>query len=501
MLRRKALAVALLVIVALLGLWWGTHVWYRNTLFAELRGDVLAELYPYGNALTIDLRRRFDLINGFGAWVSTASSLAEIDEKFALFARQLSESIAGVGNLSIALDGVTRLVYPRAGNEASLGRNLFDDPRAEVRQDALRALQSRKIVISGPYELTAGGLGAVARLAVFHQEKFWGLVNVALKLPPIFAEAGITSQKNLKLALRDGRGRLFFGAPAVFDSNPIIHRVDLPDGFWELAAIPIAGWSAAIRRDLAIFDLGVLASALFLSVITYLLVFRDARLALRVAEGTRELSSALQHRTTVEAELRATQARYKTLVEVNPDAMLVNFNRKIVYANNAAARLLGAAAPEDLLGRAPFDLFSEDRRAELAERYERAVKTGQPNPPTVLRLVRLDGSIGYAEGASAPLAWDGGTAVQVILRDVSEQRRAEAWVRSLIDTTQDALVSMGESSWSTQRLSESSATAPKKSSVRKSTCSCPSPTPRSMMATSNGMNGPATHMPLAVFAR
>jgi two-component system, LuxR family, sensor kinase FixL len=440
--RRKALAVSLLVLVALLGLWLGAHVWYRNTLRTELRGDVLAELDPYGNALLIDLRRRFDLINGFGAWVSTASSLAEIDEKFAPFARQLSESIAGVGNLSIAPDGVTRLVYPRAGNEASLGRNLFDDPRAEVRHDALRALQSRKIVISGPYELTAGGLGAVARLAIFHQDKFLGLVNVALKLPPIFAEAGITSQKNLQLALRDGRGRVFFGAPIVFDSNPIIHRVDLPDGFWELAAIPIAGWSAAIRRDLAIFDLGVLASALFLSAITYLLAFRDARLALRVAEGTRELSSELQHRTTVEAELRATQSRYQTLVEVNPDAMLVNFNKKIVYANQAAARLLGAAAPEDILGRAPLDLFPEERRAELEERYERAVKTGQPNPPTVLHLVHLDGSIGYAECVSAPLNWDGGTAVQVILRDVSEQRRAEAWVRSLIDTTQDALVSI-----------------------------------------------------------
>ena len=60
----------LLVFVALLGLWWGVHVWYRNTLLIELRGDVLAELDPYGNALTIDLRRRFDLIYGFGAWVS-----------------------------------------------------------------------------------------------------------------------------------------------------------------------------------------------------------------------------------------------------------------------------------------------------------------------------------------------------------------------------------------------------------------------------------------------
>ena len=56
--------------------------------------------------------------------------------------------------------------------------------------------------------------------------------------------------------------------------------------------------------------------------------------------------------------------------------------------------------------------------------------------------MRLDGSFVYAETVAAPLAWDGGTAVQVIMRDVTEQRRAEAWVRSLIETTQDAVVSI-----------------------------------------------------------
>ena len=170
--------------------------------------------------------------------------------------------------------------------------------------------------------------------------------------------------------------------------------------------------------------------------------FRDARLALRVAEGTRELSTELQHRTTVEAELRAAQSRYQTLVEVNPDAVLVNFNKKIVYANNAAARLLGAASPEDLLGCSPFEFVDPERKAEVEQRYERAMASGQPNPPSIQRRLRLDGSIVYAETVAAPLAWDDGTAVQVIMRDVTEQRRAEAWVRSLIDTTQDAVVSI-----------------------------------------------------------
>ena len=56
--------------------------------------------------------------------------------------------------------------------------------------------------------------------------------------------------------------------------------------------------------------------------------------------------------------------------------------------------------------------------------------------------MRFDGSFVYVETVAAPLAWDDGTAVQVIMRDVTEQRRAEAWVRSLIETTQDAVISI-----------------------------------------------------------
>ena len=280
------------------------------------------------------------------------------------------------------------------------------------------------------------------RLAFDRGDVFWGLVNLNLDLPPILAESGIASQRNLRVALRDSAGRTLFGEKATFDDNPIVHRIGLPDGHWELAAVPVAGWNAANRHYLAIFDVGVLASALLLSAIVYLVAFRDARLALRVAQGTRELSAELQHRTTIEAELRAMQSRYQTLVEVNPDAVLVNYKKKIVYANNAASRLLGASAPEDLLGRSPFDFVDPERKAEVERRYERALISGQANPPSIQRRFRLDGSFVFVETVAAPLAWDDGTAVQVIMRDVTEQRRAEAWVRSLIDTTQDAVVSI-----------------------------------------------------------
>src|SRR5215207_5696654 len=180
-----------------------------------MRGDVLADLDSYGNTLTIDLRRRFDLVYGFAAWVSTISSSNELAEKFAPFAFRLSETFAGVRYLAIAPDGVIRMVSPPGGNEALVGRNVFNDPDDDVRADALRAMQSRRFVLSHPQSMAGGVVGAVARLAIFRQEQFWGVIHIALDLPPVFAEAGLTSQKHLLLALRDGRGRVFFGSPAI----------------------------------------------------------------------------------------------------------------------------------------------------------------------------------------------------------------------------------------------------------------------------------------------
>jgi PAS domain S-box-containing protein len=440
--RIKAFAATLLALIVLTGFWWAGHLRYRNALLTQARGDVLAELDPFGNALLIDLRRRFDLIYGLRAWITTRASPADLNASFESFALQLNEGMTGIRNFNLAPGGVIRFVYPRAGNDVLVGRDLLKDSRVEVRQDVARAVKSRKIVISEPDELLIGGFGVVARLAIYRDDRFWGLIDVAIEIPAILAEAGIASQKKLQLALRAARGQVFFGAPALFDSDPVIHRIDLPDGHWDLAGIPIMGWHAAIRRDLQIFDVVALTVALLLSAITYLLAFRDARLALRVQEGTRELTAELARRKIVETELRAAEERYQKLVELNPDAVVVNSKRKIVYANKAALRLFGAPSLKDLLGRSLLDLVHPDERAEIEKRYRQALETGQPNQPSIQRRMRLDGSLIYVETVGAPLAWEGGTAVQVIMRDLTEQRMAERSLHSLIETTQDAVISI-----------------------------------------------------------
>jgi PAS domain S-box-containing protein len=177
-------------------------------------------------------------------------------------------------------------------------------------------------------------------------------------------------------------------------------------------------------------------------------------------ESHNQLESRVQERTAVlkktneilereilvrlqaEGSLRQSQERYRALVDLNPDAVYVHFGRRIVYVNEAAIRLFGASKPEDLIGRSPFDLFPQETRAEIEARYHRVMETGKPNPPSYQRRLRLDGTPVDVEAVAAPLAWEGGTAIQVIIRDLTDQRKAERWVRTLIDTTLDAVISI-----------------------------------------------------------
>ncbi|MDZ4341953.1 MAG: PAS domain S-box protein [Candidatus Binatia bacterium] len=120
----------------------------------------------------------------------------------------------------------------------------------------------------------------------------------------------------------------------------------------------------------------------------------------------------------------------------------MNFAGRIVYVNTAALRLFGAARREDLIGRSAFDYVPVTLRADIQALNKKTLESGLPGRVDAQERTRLDGSIVQVETAAAPVAWEGGTAVQVIFRDVTDLRKAEAWLRALIETTQDALVSI-----------------------------------------------------------
>ena len=85
-----------------------------------------------------------------------------------------------------------------------------------------------------------------------------------------------------------------------------------------------------------------------------------------------------------------TSEPYRLLVERSPDGILISQGGLLVFANQAAARLCGAADPEQLLGQSLTDLLHPDGHASLRERLD-GVVAGLRVTPFEQRISCADG--------------------------------------------------------------------------------------------------------------
>jgi len=129
------------------------------------------------------------------------------------------------------------------------------------------------------------------------------------------------------------------------------------------------------------------------------------------------------------AALRESEERYRLLVETSPVPIGVHSQGRIVYMNRAALRMAGASQPEQVIGKTMLDFVHPDYRAMVAERARRALVEGLGAAPAEEKFLRLDGQVLDAEMASMPIMFNGQPAVQVVMHDITERKRAEAALR------------------------------------------------------------------------
>jgi PAS domain S-box-containing protein len=95
-----------------------------------------------------------------------------------------------------------------------------------------------------------------------------------------------------------------------------------------------------------------------------------------------------------------------------------------VFVNGAGVRMLGATSPEEVLGRSVMEFVHPDGRSFLADRMQFAM-AGYEAPLVEQRFVRLDGTPIDVEVAAMPFTYEDRRAVQVVVRDITERKRAE----------------------------------------------------------------------------
>ena len=166
-------------------------------------------------------------------------------------------------------------------------------------------------------------------------------------------------------------------------------------------------------------------------------------------EGYVQIYGACQditERKRAEDELRESEERYRSLVDMSPDAIYVHTGGKIVYINTAGTQLFGGKSPQDLVGREVLDFIHPDywdsdrQHVSSIEKYQSASLVER-------KMIRLDGQVIEVEAAGSLVAYQGQSAIQVVARDVTERKRGEEALRTqalVLEEMSEGVTMLGE---------------------------------------------------------
>ena len=147
--------------------------------------------------------------------------------------------------------------------------------------------------------------------------------------------------------------------------------------------------------------------------------------------GLTGMGRDITERKWAEAALLESETRYRGLVEHSPEAVIVYVESRFVYANAAAVTLFAASCVEDLIGRPILEVVHPSFHALARERAARSQVLGKTSPLTEQKYVRLDGRIIDVEAVSTGIVYGGQPAGQVLIRDITERKRAEENILAL----------------------------------------------------------------------
>ena len=137
------------------------------------------------------------------------------------------------------------------------------------------------------------------------------------------------------------------------------------------------------------------------------------------------ISRDITDRRRMDQALRESEARYRTMIEQSPDAIVVHRAGRILYANPAALRMAGVASAAEALGRRVLDFAPVDSRDDVG-RLTRELFTSRNGWEVVeVQVCRSDGSVIDVALRGSAIEFDGAPAVQIAMRDISGRKRAQ----------------------------------------------------------------------------
>ena len=150
------------------------------------------------------------------------------------------------------------------------------------------------------------------------------------------------------------------------------------------------------------------------------------------------------HRRKADEQLQAAEEKFRGLVEQAIAGIFILQDGKLVYINPCGAEILGHGLPDELIGTDVFGSVAEADRERVVETMRR-LRDGEAMSATFdFAALRRDGSTIQLSANAARANHDGAPAIIGMLKDVSEQKRADDEIVRYVEQLKTALKSTVE---------------------------------------------------------
>lgn len=163
-----------------------------------------------------------------------------------------------------------------------------------------------------------------------------------------------------------------------------------------------------------------------------LVAVRTDELAQKVEEkeeAIRRLHQEMAERNLAEQAARENEERYRQVVEMSPDAIMIERDEKIIFVNQGTLALLGAPNAEQVKAMPFLQLVPVGWRERMQEKMDEMLLPHSESRSFEGKMMRFDGTVIDVEIRRATFQYGGAPAIQTVIHDITRHKDYEEQLR------------------------------------------------------------------------
>lgn len=363
------------------------------------------------------------------AKLSTITLALSINDKgepvnFESIGKQLVDGNVFIDGIQLVPNGVIKYVYPYQVNKAALEYNILEDPKTS--KEAFKAIELKSFYVSGPFTLKQGGVGIVARLPIFRNNRFWGFSAAIIYLNTLIKNATIDTL---------GKSGFYFQLSKVNPNTlveenflPIhsnskreyIKKINFPESNWNISIMAVNKYQLYYGLYVTAF-ISLLAS-FSISLLLFNILVRPAKLEKLVLQRTYDLEKSENEIIQV---LQKYQAIFNSSFQFTG---LITLDGKLIEANQTFLQYINTTI-EQIRGVNIWEInlwHVDDERPERIEKLKKAIESAAKSKLEryEIAIINANNEIDFVDFSLKPIINDAGKVTLLIAeaRIITEQK-------------------------------------------------------------------------------